>query len=39
MGSDSQEWATETPKTLWKKICDEAKDYYSYTMDRYSYKY
>lgn len=29
------EWASETPKTLWKKILEEIKTHFDYTLDRY----
>ncbi|KAH9512922.1 hypothetical protein Btru_037008 [Bulinus truncatus] len=30
---ENTEWSSETPKTLWKKIVDEAYDYYGYTLE------
>jgi protein TIF31 len=31
--NDNTEWATETPKGLWKKITDEIYSYYGYRVD------
>ncbi|KAJ8312586.1 hypothetical protein KUTeg_009959 [Tegillarca granosa] len=33
LSADNTEWVSETPKTLWKKIVDEVKDYYHYTLE------
>lgn len=30
---DNTEWATETPKSLWKKITTEAKEYYRFSFE------
>ncbi|KAI8739324.1 clustered mitochondria protein [Biomphalaria glabrata] len=30
---ENTEWTSETPKSLWKKIVDEAYDYYGYTLE------
>ena len=31
--ADNLEWASEQPKTLWKKIADEVLEYYGYTLE------
>ncbi|ESO91745.1 hypothetical protein LOTGIDRAFT_233341 [Lottia gigantea] len=33
IAADNTEWMNETPKSLWKKIIDEAQDYYHYTLE------
>jgi len=33
MVADSVEWASETPKGLWKKITDEVQAYFGYRLD------
>ncbi|CAL1547701.1 unnamed protein product [Lymnaea stagnalis] len=30
---NTNEWSSETPKTLWKKIVDEADEYFGYTLE------
>jgi len=30
---DNVEWASETPKGLWKKIVDEVQAYFGYRLD------
>lgn len=35
LSADSLEWASETPRSIWKKIVDEMQDYFYYTMDRF----
>ncbi|GFS12676.1 clustered mitochondria protein homolog [Elysia marginata] len=30
---ENTEWTSESPKSLWKKIIDEADDYYGYTLE------
>ncbi|KAK3710501.1 hypothetical protein RRG08_021316 [Elysia crispata] len=30
---ENTEWISESPKSLWKKIIDEADDYYGYTLE------
>ena len=32
MIADNIEWMSETPKTLWKKITDEVKEYYGFNI-------
>jgi hypothetical protein len=36
--ADSMEWATETPKTLWKKATMEIEEYYDYKLDWYVFQ-
>jgi len=31
--ADNVEWASETPKSLWKKIIDEVQTYFGYRFD------
>lgn len=33
LASDNIEWASETPKSLWKKIVEEVQDYYGYKLE------
>lgn len=30
---DNTEWASETPKSLWKKIVTEAQEYFRFSLD------
>jgi len=30
------EWASETPKSLWKKISDEVEEYFAFKLDWYA---
>ena len=33
VGVDNVEWASETPKSLWKKIIEEVQTYFGYRLD------